>query len=236
MELYLSRLYLNHRSRAVMKDVADPRMLHKTISGCFPAIEGQEGRPQHERETPRSAFNILHRLERRPDGFVLYVQSTAEPDWSRLTPGYANRIDLKPINGAYSNIANGTRLVFRLAANPTKRAGKNDVGDDRFRDEKRRRIDIRDEEGRIRWLERKGAECGFSLCRVSTRNEVASVDAVPQPAVKFKHDAGRVTLGSTVFDGVLTVTDADAFRATLVKGIGTGKAYGFGLMSVAPTR
>ncbi|QYO66151.1 type I-E CRISPR-associated protein Cas6/Cse3/CasE [Leptolyngbya sp. 7M] len=236
MELYLSRLYLNHRSRAVMKDVSDPRMLHRTISGCFPAIEGQEDRPQHERETPRSAFNILHRLERRRDGFVLYVQSTAQPDWSLLTPGYANRIDLKPINGAYSNIANGTRLVFRLAANPTKRAGKKDEGQEKFRDEKRRRIDIRDDEGRIRWLERKGADCGFSLCRVTARNDVAAVDAIPRPAVRFRHDTGRVTLGSAIFDGVLEVTDADAFRSALAKGIGTGKAYGFGLISVAPAR
>jgi CRISPR system Cascade subunit CasE len=236
MELYLSRLYLNHRSRAVMKDVADPRMLHKTISGCFPAIEGQADRPQHLRETPRNTFNILHRLERQRDCFVLYVQSTVSPDWSRLTPGYANSIEVKPINGLYSNISNGTRLVFRLAANPTKRAGKNDTGKDRFRDEKRRRIDIRDDEGRIRWLERKGAECGFSLCRVSTKPEVASVDAMPRPALIFRHDAGRVTLGKAVFDGVLEVTDADAFRNAIASGIGTGKAYGFGLMSVAPAR
>lgn len=236
MELYLSRLYLNHRSRAVMKDVADPRMLHKTISRCFPIANGQDGLFDQQGETPRSAFNILHRLERRPDGFVLYVQSTGKPDWSLLTPGYANRIDEKPINGLYSNISNGTRLVFRLAANPTKRAGKNDEGKAKFRDEKRRRIDIRDEEGRIRWLERKGAECGFSICRVSARNDVAAVDAAPRPAVSFKHDTGSVTLGSAVFDGVLEVIDADGFRAALAKGIGTGKAYGFGLMSVAPAR
>lgn len=236
MELYLSRLYLNHRSRAVMKDVADPRMLHKTISGCFPAIEGQQDRSQHERETPRNAFSILHRLERGPVCFVLYVQSTAKPEWSRLTPGYADSLGVKSVNGLYSNIANGMRLVFRLAANPTKRAGKTDTGNAKYRDNKRRRIDIRDEEGRIRWLERKGAECGFSLCRVSTKPEVTSVDAVPRPAVTFRHDAGRVTLGSAVFDGVLEVTDADAFRQAVINGIGTGKAYGFGLMSIAPAR
>lgn len=236
MELYLSRLNLNHRSRAVMKDVDDPRMLHRTISGCFPAIEGQADRPQHMRETPRNKFNILHRLERQRDGFVLYVQSTVSPDWSRLTPGYANRIDVKPIDGLYSNIGNGTRLVFRLAANPTKRAGKNDGGKERFRDEKRRRIDIRDDDGRIRWLERKGMESGFKVCRVSTNKEVASVDAAPMPAFRFKHDAGRVTLARATFDGVLEVTDAEAFRNSVARGIGSGKAYGFGLMSIAPAR
>ena len=36
------------------------------------------------------------------------------------------------------------------------------------------------------------------------------------------------------FDGFLRVTDAGAFRETLTRGIGSGKAYGFGLLSVAP--
>lgn len=217
-----------------MKDVANPRMLHRTISGCFPAIDGQTDRPQHMRETPRNSFNILHRLERQPDGFVLYVQSTAKPDWSRLTPGYAMTIDVKPISHLYQNIANGSRLIFRLAANPTKRAGRNDTGNERFRDEKRRRIDIRDDEGRIRWLEGKGKNAGFRLCRVRTHQNIAAVDASPKPAVRFNHDAGRVTLGAAVFEGILEVTDADLFRTAIAKGIGTGKAYGFGLMSVAP--
>lgn len=234
MELYLSRLYLNHRSRAVIKDVADPRMLHRTISGCFPAIEGQADRPQHLRETPRNTFNILHRLERRRDGFVLYVQSTVRPDWSRLTPGYSNSIEIKSIDGLYSNIGIGTRLVFRLAANPTKRAPKDDRGDPRFKDERRRRIDIRDETNRIEWLARKGEQCGFKLCSVSTKAAVAAVNASPMPALKFDHDAGRVTLAHATFDGVLEVTDAKAFRRSVERGIGTGKAYGFGLLSIAP--
>ena len=37
-----------------------------------------------------------------------------------------------------------------------------------------------------------------------------------------------------VFDGHLRVTDERAFKAALANGIGSGKAYGFGLMSIAP--
>ena len=36
------------------------------------------------------------------------------------------------------------------------------------------------------------------------------------------------------FDGLLRVTDAGDFRETLICGIGPGKAYGFGLLSIAP--
>jgi CRISPR system Cascade subunit CasE len=45
-----------------------------------------------------------------------------------------------------------------------------------------------------------------------------------------------MTFGSVLFEGVLQVTDPDGFRETLATGIGSGKAYGFGLLSIAPPR
>lgn len=44
----------------------------------------------------------------------------------------------------------------------------------------------------------------------------------------------RLTFGDVLFEGRLMVTDAALFRQTLEQGIGSGKAYGFGLLSVAP--
>lgn len=235
MELYLSRVMLDPASKAVMKDMSDPRDLHRTISRLFPSVDGQDGKPQHEKTTPRNAYNLLHRLDRKGESIVLYLQSSIPPDWSRMTPGYAARHDDKPVHHLYAQIKNGDRLMFRLTANPTKRAGKNDAGKERFRDEnKRRRIDIRSEEGRIKWLERKGSECGFTLCHVSAADGIAAVNASMSQRLSFRHDSGRITLGAAIFDGLLEVTDAEAFRNALANGFGPGKAYGFGLMSVAP--
>jgi CRISPR system Cascade subunit CasE len=45
-----------------------------------------------------------------------------------------------------------------------------------------------------------------------------------------------LTHGAVIFDGVLEITDVAAFRAVLAEGIGSGKAYGFGLLSVARLR
>jgi len=39
-----------------------------------------------------------------------------------------------------------------------------------------------------------------------------------------------------LFEGHLLVTDADRLRETLRAGIGSGKAFGFGLLSVMPVR
>jgi CRISPR system Cascade subunit CasE len=42
-----------------------------------------------------------------------------------------------------------------------------------------------------------------------------------------------MSFGSVLFEGELIVTDVKAFREALMQGIGSGKAYGFGLLSIA---
>ena len=41
-----------------------------------------------------------------------------------------------------------------------------------------------------------------------------------------------VSLLAVTYEGLLTVTDAALFRRTLTEGIGRGKAYGLGLLTV----
>ena len=51
-----------------------------------------------------------------------------------------------------------------------------------------------------------------------------------------KHRGSRqpVTFEAALFDGRLIITDKDSFLNALRQGIGSGKAYGFGLLSIAP--
>jgi CRISPR system Cascade subunit CasE len=135
--------------------------------------------------------------------------------------------------------------LFRLRANPTKRIGKSDaVADERFKDaDKRRRVELRTDEERINWLKRKGAEAGFRFANVRIAPAVENVATVEQGKITSrKYDKDNpdkrhtLTFGSVTFEGVLQVIDADKFRESLVQGIGTGKAYGFGLLSIAPVK
>jgi CRISPR system Cascade subunit CasE len=50
----------------------------------------------------------------------------------------------------------------------------------------------------------------------------------------MQHHGNRIRIFSVLYDGVLTVTDADAFANVLRTGIGHGKTLGLGLLSVAP--
>jgi CRISPR system Cascade subunit CasE len=66
---------------------------------------------------------------------------------------------------------------------------------------------------------------------------VANVRAVPARVTGGQRTARsrpRLVFGSALFEGLIEVTDVDLFRQALVQGIGSGKAYGFGLLSIAP--
>ena len=49
----------------------------------------------------------------------------------------------------------------------------------------------------------------------------------------FKKNGTRpVTLLAVTYEGILQVTDPEAFKALLCEGVGRGKAYGLGLMTI----
>lgn len=81
------------------------------------------------------------------------------------------------------------------------------------------------------WLAERAAANGFSL-------EAGEYRVTKSQIYKFqKHGRSRpVTLLSVTFDGILTVADPEKFRGALLSGIGRGKAYGNGLLTVVKVR
>ncbi len=249
MQVYLTRISLNPRSNQVRSEIGNPQELHKTISRAFPPIDNPSHIPQHARKTPRNTYNILHRLDidRKRVTANLLVQSAYKPDWSFLSADYADELKCKEIGENLEAIQNGMRLSFRLQANPTKRIGKSDpIASDKFKPDgskaNRRRVDIRDEQGQTEWLERQGLRCGFEIDRLSIDDSIRNLESVGKGKIVFRKNdknashSRRVTYGSVVFEGILIVTNASDFVAALQSGIGQGKAYGFGLLSIAPAR
>jgi len=145
---------------------------------------------------------------------------------------------------ACRKLRNGQLLSFRLRANPTKRIANHDDA------MKGKRVELRHEDEQIAWLIRKGQERekgvpgGFELLMHEVKDARGKLRLVPRVKVcsegkqkgrKVDSAHGHVTTHfAVVFDGLLRVTDTNAFLETLVCGIGAGKAFGFGLLSVAP--
>ena len=248
MEVYLSRLILNPESRKVRRDIGNRRKIHRTICRAFPEIEMDNSSARRRKISFRQEYNILFRLDidERRGSICLLVQSTAKPDWSSLPKDYIHNGAEEPpackaIQSSFGNIKTGTKLIFRLQANPAKRIGKSDPhANEKFKPsangKTRRRVELRSDAERVNWLRKKGNLAGFALENVKIKPDVKNVASVRQEKIKVRKEKTVATFGLAVFEGVLTVTDASAFREALIKGIGQGKAYGFGLLSVAPIR
>ncbi len=225
--LYLSRLSLALRNRAVQQALSDCYSLHRHLMLAFPNLGGLPAARNH--------FGVLYRLETGDGGATLLVQSSSEPDWSRLPANYliGAQTLVKRIEALYDSIMPGQRLLFRLRANPTKRISDRDSSQtERWRG---KRVDIRGEEEQLRWLEEKGTHAGFALLTIRTSPTVhdARTSGVDS-RLTGAHPKGRLTFASVTFEGRLQVTDRDAFLQALQQGIGSGKAFGFGMLSVAP--
>lgn len=63
------------------------------------------------------------------------------------------------------------------------------------------------------------------------RLTVLTVSAQSQRDIRTK---GGIRLAVVRFDGIATVTDAGLARQAVLEGIGRGKSYGCGLLSLAP--
>ncbi len=236
--MYLSRLTLNPKSREARRDLADVCELHRTILAAFPALP--------ERTDFRRLHGVLFRVDiHGPSGVpTLLVQSQTEPDWSFLDSrqGYLlsdGRLNphSKCLDDLYACIRMDQILAFRLRANVTKKIDTKTGSDGKRRNGKR--VPLRTTAEQLAWLARKGQQGGFEPLARTDSCGVPEVDVRSESDLKGRRPSedapGRLmTFGCAVFEGRLRVTDAETFRKMLADGLGSGKAYGFGLMSIAP--
>lgn len=76
------------------------------------------------------------------------------------------------------------------------------------------------------WLWAQAAKHGFVVSE-------GAFAVTRKQTYHFKKNGTRpVTLLAVTYEGVLQVTDPEAFKALLCEGVGRGKAYGLGLMTI----
>ena len=171
----------------------------------------------------------LWRIDTLRGKTYLLLLSRTRPDLSRAAGqfGAGTAWETKDYTPLLDSIREGERLRFRLTANPTvSRSRPRDAAGDKPRGTVYAHITT---EFQRRWLTQRAERNGFRL-------EENAFDVVECRWRSFKkHGGRRVTLLSATYEGVLEVTDAEAFRGALVSGIGRGRAYGMGLLTVMRT-
>jgi len=220
MQLFLARLTVKaggnpNRPRPGRQWIGNPYRVHQRLCMAFP--DSPSAAESHTRDGKHS---VLFRIEDGPIRRIL-VQSSREPNWNAAfekadfllaAPPETKRLDLK--------LKQGQRFRFLLRANPTVKISKT-----------KKRVGIKDEAGQRAWLERKAQNSGFSVendtLRLIPRGDQVSRRSRMKDKNTHVHHA-------VDFTGYLTVADSDRFEHALLSGIGSAKAYGFGLLSLAP--
>ncbi|WP_284742295.1 type I-E CRISPR-associated protein Cas6/Cse3/CasE [Amycolatopsis sp. RTGN1] len=215
--MFLSKLTINIRSRTFRRDYANVHDMHRTLMSVYPELP-----PSNE---ARRTHGLLWRLDSHRGGFVQYVQSHSKPEWSKLPTGHlAAPAEVRPLQPVLDAVSPGRKFAFRFTANPTKCDSKT-----------RKRFPLRQPTDQIDWLIRQGERHGFVV--PSAAGGLPDLAVTPIAAATGRKDGStKITVEPVRFDGHLIVTDREAFTAALADGIGRAKAYGCGLLSLAPAR
>lgn len=212
--MFISQLHLDPRSRTVQRDISNIYDLHRRIMRAFPE------------ETDRQTASVLFRLESVSDpltsGIPLLVQSMTKPDW-RKTYSAEDKVSLlvSPVPVKEIDTSGGIRGQFRflLRANPAKRDSAS-----------QRIIPLRDEGSQIKWLSEHGEKHGFRFDESSLM-----IRKLPPTIISKKTDQRKmmISLEAVDYSGILLVTDEEKFIPVWQNGIGRGRAFGCGLLSLA---
>jgi CRISPR system Cascade subunit CasE len=228
--LYLSLLKPNRLNRLAREDLGDCVGMHRRLMRAFP--------DDIATSAARSAIGLLYRIEyERPDAVRVLVQSQIWPDWQRLPPGWhaaGSTPQVKDIGPLLECIEVGMPLRFRLLANPTRKICTKSQGDGRKSNGKR--VELRGDQQWLDWLARRGEQHGFRAGQVQATELSDVVTQRIGRVVGWKAAAGRhekLTFFGVLFEGALEVSDRARFVAAVRAGVGPGKAFGFGLLSIA---
>lgn len=230
---YLSRVWLNPLRSDAQALLRNPQKLHAAVLG------GIAAQPVTER--------VLWRLDAEPHRLELTVLTQSRPSWDHIVeragwPGADHAEPLiKPYDALLNQIVRGREFAFKLKANPTSStkfpqsptaAQKEQLA--RSARPRGVRLAHRTANHQLAWLRDHIERWGFSL---EHAGDLPAIRMVARERVSFakQGEAGhRVILHSATFEGLLRIEDPEAAMAHLLNGVGSGKAYGFGLITLAP--
>lgn len=204
---WLARIQIDYETAARCK-LKDSYAWHQAIWKAFP----------DRKDKDRSFLFRVDAHNDGPEALLLARVKPARPDWCP-DEGWS----VKTIK---SEFFRHRFYRFDLRANATRKVKKlNGKGEP---SKNGRRAVISDENELRAWLERKAGQGGFQLA-----------DAPPliiDPRADYRFRKGN-TSGLHVgvrFRGALEVTDAQHFDAIFHSGIGSAKAFGFGMLLLQP--
>ena len=227
--MFLTRFHLDARSPTGSRLLQDPQRMHAAISRAAPSHDVPPG--SLAAELAQAPGRTLWRLDRdNPAAPILWIVSAARPELDDVAEEAGKVVDgivyeSRPYEGLLDRLETGQVYAFRLAANAARsgRRSPESAATQRFGHVTAAQ--------QLAWLQARAESHGFSL-RKSTAGELDAA-VVGRRRLAFSRQGRRVTITLSELMGHLEVADPNRLRASLVRGIGHGRAYGCGLLTLA---
>lgn len=234
--MYLTRFRVNTARTGARRLLSSPQILHAAVMSSFaeaPHTPGPDGGPR-----------VLWRVDHNSKAEVLlYIVSPDRPDLTHLVEqaGWPStgRWQTFDYTTFLAGLKAGDTWAFRLTANPVHSIRNKDGVETKRTAHKTPRH-------QMEWLIQRQDACGFAVVQKPVERRMLPDGDAYELIVrnyrglsfgKSEQGGGKksiVTISAVTFDGRLHVTDPDALRRTLTAGLGKAKAYGCGLMTLAP--
>lgn len=216
--MFLTRFEINKARRDAKKLLGSPQAMHAAVLSGFPPSEEDSGNQR-----------VLWRVDSAAARNLLYIVSPSEPDLTHLVEqvGWPNTTSwlTKDYQPMLDSLTASQRWGFRLTANVT-------VSKKLSPDGRSQRYGHVTADQQREWFTSRTGKFGFTLA--SNSNDIEALEVRDRAVKQFNRQGRQVTLTVATFVGVLEVTDGDALRVALAGGIGPAKAYGCGLLTLAP--
>ena len=206
--LHLTQILVSYEDAVRCLRIRDTYDWHQRVWQAFGGRDGQV----------RDFLIRVDRLEEAYRVLMLSRSVPAKPAWCP-TDSFGSKVIPEDYFGH-------ARYRFSLLANPTKMLRVDNP--DGTRKKNGRRVPLTQRADLIGWLKRKAEAGGFAVDEESLRT-------LPRGREYFhKPGSGHGTHSAVEFQGELTNLNPVQLRATVAAGIGSAKAFGFGLLVLAP--
>ena len=216
--MFLTRFEMNSARRDAKKLLGSPQAMHAAVLSSFPST----------REP--SAGRVLWRVDESGPHTWLYIVGPHHPDLAHLVEqaGWPtiDTVRTRPYGPLLDSLEKGARWGFRLTANPTRSTR---IGDST----RSQRVGHVTAQQQTDWFLERATSWGITLPETEYGPAVVVHN---RKTWQFNRKGARVTIATATFDGEFIIEDPEQVRMSLSAGIGPAKAYGCGLMTLAPLR
>jgi CRISPR system Cascade subunit CasE len=201
---YASMLHLSRADVKVLK-VKDTYSIHRVVYGLF-----EDTRTEPDKKGSVSSGILFADKGGDFHSRKILILSDRKP---HTTPQFGE-VQSRPVSNAFLG---WDRYVFEVTVNPGKRDSRTG-----------KVLPVIGRENIHQWfLDRAMNSWGFSV-------SPNSLEVVRAGVQSFEKDGFKITHGSATLKGALTVIDRDRFVKSFTKGVGRGRAFGFGLLQIVP--